>query len=245
MDGEQTLVATHGPSVGLARVRIGRHGFEAAVRGERHQHGFALDGRPHLSNRRGGVLVRKDDGAAIVAKLVHYRLHLVLDERHHLGLVRQQVREILDRFLELLLLVAIARQVHPRDLRQGHLADLLRLDFAELEALDQLRPRYLAVFSCLEDLHDLVGMDGADDQPLDQVQALARSGEIVFAATSQHVELVLVVASQQLHHADSSWCASWLILGAEQKRHLHREAGLQAGVLVQTGKYLGRGDVLP
>ena len=191
------------------------------------------------------MLVRKDDGAPIVAKLVHYRLHLVLDERHHLGLVRQQVREILDRFLELLLLVAIARQVHPRDLRQGHLADLLRLDFAELEALDQLRPRHLAVFSCLEDLHDLVGVDGSDDQPLDQVQSLARSGEVIFAATPQHVELVLVVAPQQLDHANRARRSGRLVFGAKQERHLDREAGLQAGVLVQTGKYLGRGDVLP
>ena len=107
-------------------------------------------------------------------------LHLVLEQRDLLFFVRQQVLEVGDRRLQLLLLVAIARQVHARDLGERHLADALSLNLAELEALDQLLARGGAVLGGLEDLDDLVGVDGADDQAVDDVQALPGARQVVF-----------------------------------------------------------------
>ena len=74
-----------------------------------------------------------------------------------------------DGLYQVLLFGAVPRQVHPRDLGQRHLADPLRLNLTQLEALDQFFTCGLSILGRLEDLDNVIRVGGTDDQAVDDV----------------------------------------------------------------------------
>ena len=122
---------------------------------------------------------------------------LVGDDLPQQLLVGQDRVELLDRALELALLLLQLQLAEPGEAPQRHVEDVVGLHLGEVEDRDQALLGGCGVVGAADHLDDLVDVEDRDQQAVDEVQPVRRLGAAERRATAYDVE---AVAEEDLEH---------------------------------------------
>ena len=215
----------------------------------------------HRGGGHGRAGRRQEDGAARGAVGLGHLAQLVGDDLPQQLVVGQDRVELLDRLLELLLLLL---QLDARELRepaQRHLEDVVGLLVAQVEDRDQPLLGGRSVVGGPDQLDDLVDVEDRHQQPVDEVQPVGGLAPAVRRAPAYDVEAVPEEHVEHLLEAERAGLAVDEGDGVDAEAVLHRrllvelleqrlrvEAVLdldhQTGAVGHVGEVLDVGDAL-
>ena len=139
-----------------------------------------------------------EQGASRGAEALGDLIEFLTDQFSHPSRVAEQRLELGDLGAEL---VALGLQLDPAELgepAQLELEDVVGLQHAEVEDVDQAGARLRRVVARPDQLDDLVDVEDRDQQSLDEVQPLLAPGQAVPGATGDDLDPVIEVDPQQL-----------------------------------------------
>src|ERR671914_337460 len=136
------------------------------------------------------AFVGDDPGPACIAELLLYLPQFGRDYGADLVRVGQNPLELANRVLELFVLLADLVLFECRQPPQGHVEDVLGLDFRQSEPGDQTAPCLAHIRGSPYQFDDLLDVVKRDDQAFEDVQALTRLFEAERRAPSDHLYLV-------------------------------------------------------
>ena len=173
------------------------------------------------------VLGVRDLGPAVVAVGVLDLEQLLADQAHHLGLVAEDVAQVLDALDDLVVLGLDLVGLQGGQALETEVEDRLRLEARQLEALDQPVARRVRVARAADQLDHLVDVRDRDQQALEDVEPRLALAELVLRAAHDHVALVVDVVADDRQQAERARHA------VDQGDHVHAEGRLQLSVLVE------------
>ncbi len=134
-------------------------------------------------------------------------LEFVGDDAADAGRIGEDRLEFLDLPVQLIALGLELDAAEPGEPAQAKLEDVLGLNLAEVEDLDEPGARLLAVVGGADDLDDLVDVEDGQQEPLDQVQPFPAPREAELAASRDDGQPVVEVDLEQLLEAEGSGSA--------------------------------------
>ena len=127
-------------------------------------------------------------------------LHLFFEQGDQRITIRQQILQFADTYLQLRFFFGIFASIQACHLGQCHRGDHIGLDWCEFIGCLDLFARHCAIFCLLEDFDDAVRVGRADDQPLDNVQALPGFAHVKLRAARDDINLVGIPIIEQFDH---------------------------------------------
>ena len=189
-----------------------------------------LQHRRRLAGRRGGgdgCARLGEQGASRCAESLSDLLELLGDELADAGGIGQNALEVGDLGAQF---VGFSLQLDPAELGQSakpQLQDVLGLQLAQVEDIDEPRAGLIAVVALANDLNDLVNIQDRDQQTLDEVKPFTPAREPVLAAATNDREPMVEVDLQQFLQAQSARSA------ADESDVVDREAVFEGGETVE------------
>jgi hypothetical protein len=168
-----------------------------------------------------------DLGAALVGEAVLDLEQLLPDDRHHAGLVAEDLSQLADALDHVGVLLPDLVRLERGQALEAEVQDRLRLESREVEALDQAVPRDIGIARAANQLDDFVDVLDRDEQPLEDVEPRLLLAKLVLRAAHDDVALVVDVVLDDREQPERPWHA------VDQRDHVHAEGGLKLGVLVE------------
>ncbi len=159
-----------------------------------------LEGRRGLAGHGGRDRRRRlgEQRAPRCAEPLGDLLEFVGDEPTDPGGIAEQALEEGDLGAQLVRLRLELDAAEPREAPQSQLQDVLGLELAELEDVDEPGAGLVAVVARADHLDDLVDVEDRDEQPLDEMQPLAAPGETELAAPAHDRKPMIEVDLEEL-----------------------------------------------
>ncbi len=184
----------------LLRQRVAVRGAgQQARRGQQHPAGIVRDLQRNRRHR--GARRLQQDRTALGAELLRDRRQFRGDQLAQLGVGLQDPGQLVDLAGQPVALGLQLEAVELGEPAQRGVQDVLGLDLAQREPLDQPGLGLGGVLAVPDEPDDLVDVDEGHQQALDEVQAVAALGAAELAAPPDDLEAVVEVDLQQLLEA--------------------------------------------
>ena len=175
-----------------------------------------------ISSSDGAICVRRSSPYASATSRSS-----VLDEVEDVLLVAEQRAQLRDPLLDLGVLGLDLVRLERGELREAQVEDRRRLEDRELEPLDELVARGVAVARPADELDDRVEVVERDEEALEDVGAGLALGELVLRAADDDLALVLDVVLEDLAQRER------LRHALDERDRVHAERRLHRRVLVE------------
>ena len=146
-----------------------------------------------------------DTGATLVSILLFNLHEFVLDHLIAHGLAGEKSVEVLDKFLQLSILLFEFVDTQTCQLRETHIHNRFRLQVIEVEACLQVGLRIRRSAACADNLHYLVNIIYGNNQALQNVCTLFGFLQLIFRTANYYLHTVLNEVGHHIVQVQQLW----------------------------------------